>query len=587
MMTNAPLHPAKRGFEGFKKAALPIKVLFAAFVAVFFLFPFFSKSISAQQLYCPASNCDPGYTTGTCNTGAVLKCCDPLVENCTPTVNKECAVEFGQARWVKTDKGINPDCDGIIYLPIVKPSIPISYIKFIKSICQKSAGMDAAHLIMGGICADDSSSDPSSSSGTAGVSGLFNITVMGAYTALAGVPKSIVEVGSNPSEYPIAMNRGLIGSVSSMIGSFYSKPPASSGEYFAYVAKNLGIVKPAYAQGVGYTGLTPLIPVWTLFRNTAYIFYIIIFIAVGFAIMFKAKLNSQTVISIENALPKIIVSLILITFSYAIAGFLIDLIYVVISLLFAVLGLSSSTLDYNQNIFSFVSFFKSSLIGNSYEASDNIINMVSSSIFGADKASILGIAKPIGALIIAIAILYSMFKLFFSLVISYISIVVGVVAAPFMIMMDAIPGQKGFSGWLKLMISNLIPFPLVVGLFALMYTLSTYATAGEIWAPPGLGRLGASSGYIPFIIGLGGILAAPTLVDTVKKSFGGGGIGGLAGAVTAPLQYGAKYGPGTAIAGISAGVKAIREPGRKQKEVEDKLAIESKWRRKEEARGGS
>jgi hypothetical protein len=50
-------------------------------------------------------------------------------------------------------------------------------------------------------------------------------------------------------------------------------------------------------------------------------------------IMFRAKLNPQTVISVENALPKIVVALLLITFSFAIAGFLIDLMYISIGII--------------------------------------------------------------------------------------------------------------------------------------------------------------------------------------------------------------------------------------------------------------
>jgi len=49
--------------------------------------------------------------------------------------------------------------------------------------------------------------------------------------------------------------------------------------------------------------------------------------------MFRAKINPQTVISVENSLPKIVVALLLITFSFPIAGFLIDLTYISIGII--------------------------------------------------------------------------------------------------------------------------------------------------------------------------------------------------------------------------------------------------------------
>jgi len=54
--------------------------------------------------------------------------------------------------------------------------------------------------------------------------------------------------------------------------------------------------------------------------------------------MFRMKMNPQTVISIENALPKIVIALILITFSFAIAGFLIDLTYISMGLIVSMLS---------------------------------------------------------------------------------------------------------------------------------------------------------------------------------------------------------------------------------------------------------
>lgn len=65
-------------------------------------------------------------------------------------------------------------------------------------------------------------------------------------------------------------------------------------EYFADLGRNLGIIKPVYAQGVGATGLQPFLPLWKAFRNLAYIFYIIAFVYIGFAVMFRLKIDPAT-----------------------------------------------------------------------------------------------------------------------------------------------------------------------------------------------------------------------------------------------------------------------------------------------------
>jgi hypothetical protein len=65
---------------------------------------------------------------------------------------------------------------------------------------------------------------------------------------------------------------------------------------------------------------------------------VIVLIAIGFMIMFRMKLNPQTIITVESALPRIVLSLILITFSFAIAGFMIDLMYVIIIIVISLLS---------------------------------------------------------------------------------------------------------------------------------------------------------------------------------------------------------------------------------------------------------
>src|SRR3989344_8278758 len=124
-----------------------------------------------------------------------------------------------------------------------------------------------------------------------------------------------------------------IGMTGQLIAGMMINQPAST-TYFAYdFLQNAGFVEKAHAQGIGYSGLSPIIDLWKAFRNIAYVILVIVLVVIGFMIMFRMNINPQTVITVQNALPNIVISLLLITFSYAIAGLLIDLTYFLILLI--------------------------------------------------------------------------------------------------------------------------------------------------------------------------------------------------------------------------------------------------------------
>lgn len=116
---------------------------------------------------------------------------------------------------------------------------------------------------------------------------------------------------------------GAIGTGTNMISSLYYQP-VSGIEYLAQVKDNF-LGKPAYAQNTGFQGLSPLLPAWKAIRNIVYVFVSLVFITIGIMIMLRVKISPQATVTIQNSIPKIITTLVLVTFSYAIAGFVIDL----------------------------------------------------------------------------------------------------------------------------------------------------------------------------------------------------------------------------------------------------------------------
>lgn len=133
-----------------------------------------------------------------------------------------------------------------------------------------------------------------------------------------------------PTQVEFLGDRGALGSVANLITALYETPPAKTSEYIAEMGKGLGIVKPVLAQvgGSGNQVLSPILTLWQISRNIAYAAMILIFIVIGFMIMFRTKINPQTVISAQAALPGLVIGLLLITFSYFLAAFLVDMTFV-------------------------------------------------------------------------------------------------------------------------------------------------------------------------------------------------------------------------------------------------------------------
>lgn len=124
---------------------------------------------------------------------------------------------------------------------------------------------------------------------------------------------------------------GALGTISSLIGALYTNPPIRTADYLASLGEGLGVVKVAHAQGVGGSGaavLSPILSLWQVSRNIAYLIMIIIFVIIGLMIMFRQRINPQTVITAQTALPGLVIGLILITFSYFLAGLLTDTAFV-------------------------------------------------------------------------------------------------------------------------------------------------------------------------------------------------------------------------------------------------------------------
>ena len=300
----------------------------------------------------------------------------------------------------------------------------------------------------------------------------------------------------------------------------------------------------AKAQGgFGYTAINSIQKYWAGFRNMSYAVAVLITIIFAFMIMFRVKLNPQTVISIQSALPKIVVAIILATFSYAIAGFLIDLTYVVAGL-FATLLYSSGFAIPGKDLYGIYEQIipNTTLLGNFYIlgymlwywilfAIAIIVSFVATftqlSLWGA-LASIVMVLVWVWLLVLC---LWYAVKIPLVLIKNLISIYISIVTAPLQITVGALVPQIGFGQWFKKLTAELMVYP-VTGLLlylALSTLLSSFAVnfrvfgevfgtdPGKLWAPSIIGSAADMSGLLWMVMSFGIIVLIPKVIELLKS----------------------------------------------------------------------
>ncbi len=334
-----------------------------------------------------------------------------------------------------------------------------------------------------------------------------------------------------------ANNRGAVGSFANLTGNMYTNPPASGHDYIASLKNRLNLAKPAYARDAGFIGLRPILPLWQVARNIAYIFFTMIFVFIGFAIMLRVKISPQATITIQNAIPQIVITLILVTFSYAIAGFLIDLSYLVSGIGMNLIPSPEGNLSWWEKLapissnpgpgkFSFRFWFRGHEIIQSLKTVLSPATYLSQSWDGPVEQVIdqivenIGPLAPLTAFVLSLILLFVFFKIFINLVVCYVKIIIHIISAPLQLMLGAIPGKNTFGGWIKNIAQNLLPFPVIIIMLKITDLLNH--TASGVWSPPiiGAGEIGPGK-YIPAILSFGMLVLMAQVPDMIKGIFAG------------------------------------------------------------------
>lgn len=381
----------------------------------------------------------------------------------------------------------------------------------------------------------------------------------------------------NPSDGDKYFSSSAFGTVATLIALPYTTPPAS-GIYWVYDSlQKTGFVPATYAaQGIGFAGLQPLQDLWKIFRDAALLLIVVVVIAIGFMIMFRMKVNPQTVITLENSLPRLVITLLLIVFSFAIAGFLIDLMYLVTALGIDILsrnqiyninaiewqgkifggrtGSLFGQIFWNNDIFqigpAFLSimppivsvtvrtivvaltaylFFHVEIPGKKAALFRVISDKVKAPFIGEVMAFIIGMLMTtvllnlvpfiLSLLVLVFGALLVFFRIFFTILKAYLKILVYVIFAPIILLFEAIPGRKAFTTWFKNLIGELLVIP-VTTILMLVSAIIVNIPQGQtaLWEPPFIHNIYPKAFNV--VIGIGILFLIPDFIKLAKESIG-------------------------------------------------------------------
>ncbi len=403
---------------------------------------------------------------------------------------------------------------------------------------------------------------------------------------------------------------GAMGFMTDMIAMTYTKPLGTS-EYVSHLASNFGIVKRALAQeepsetpindtsqGEGFSRFTYLLPLFEMTRNIAYMLLVIFFVIIGLAIMLRVKIDPRTVMTIQNQLPKVVIGILLITFSYAIAGAMVDLMWV--GTYFSINTITSTdkscqerdetpklslTQSVTDRLIDNPLTFVSNIFGGDtgcFGRLDGITGLASGiggtfgDLFGPSLVDIIGLSAVedqcvstpvlgmlgdfgdcakvgfawfitwavhlVAFFIIFLALVIALIKIWFLLIKAYIQVILDVIIGPLWIAMGLIPGSSlGFGSWFRHLMAHLLLFPAAAIMFIFARILAVSASntpEGQIFLPPLIGNPNVPYN-MSLLIAMGFIFLTPDMLNIIRDAIKSAPVSKYGGNITRRAAAGA------------------------------------------------
>ncbi|MBD3329316.1 hypothetical protein GF357_02370 [Candidatus Dojkabacteria bacterium] len=250
---------------------------------------------------------------------------------------------------------------------------------------------------------------------------------------------------------------------------------------------------PGYKSNTTSAAVTPLNPpygydylvqmglasVWQRTLVMSYIFFVVIFIVVGFMIMFRSKIGGQVAVTVYNTLPQIIFSLVLATFSFAIVGLILNLSAWLSKFVLAFMNLKSTGpgsaytptgplfllnpkhMSTYGGPFSTVIKTIDTMFGMSHLYSHSTLTIILKGL-GVTLTGLIGILVW---LIYLIIYLVASIKVYISVMKALMGIILDLIIAPLVMAASAIPGQDSIrKQWINRVMKNALTFPVTLAI---------------------------------------------------------------------------------------------------------------------------
>jgi len=292
---------------------------------------------------------------------------------------------------------------------------------------------------------------------------------------------------------------------------------------FGKIDFNSGVTEVEDKSGFRYLQDIKLDVLWSITRNIAYLFFVVVMIVIGFMIMFRSKIGGQILVSVGNSIPRLVVCLLLVTFSFAISGIMLDIGKMSMNVI------NNQMREAQEKVAGEGDAVEEIDVSNMINLSDRAIYELESTPFFLDKeqtevtesvsekkwtgktsdlvsrflqkagtAFILGsirkaktpfntvknifvtgvweipnLAQLLKLGVILLVVAYASFKLFLTIITSYAKIFVNVILAPLQIAVGAIPGNfNSVTNWFKTLAANILVFPTIVAILGFAQFLS-------------------------------------------------------------------------------------------------------------------
>lgn len=323
-----------------------------------------------------------------------------------------------------------------------------------------------------------------------------------------------------------------------------TRPPINSQDYLA----SINPFQPA--QAAGTDSLSIVLDVWKLMRNIAYISMVLVLVAIGFMIMFRTQIDPRTVVTVSNALPNIVIALILITFSYAISGLILDLSKVLEGFLGSVLAqlngplaskiAKTATCDEIKKVMDTLidncrpisglhfpqQFSVSQLVGFFTSFRLEGFDLIQSQGFNPLAFGINEVGKSLLNLVFVFVTFGIAIQLFIKLITFYAGFFILTLVSPLAALFSALPGRSSiFKKWFKAFLAGALSFPLIYFVVNLGFFLRSILIANRVQnipidtsSVPNLIAPLITNGAVSTVITLGVLIIASKIPAMVEEA---------------------------------------------------------------------